>query len=195
VARAGIEGPLNLLRDALEVGLLARDEFVKMARREPEAVPPPPPLDEEAIGQTAPPMPPKQSVMETLLEAGPVLVHLDSRRDRVKVPTEHTGQAKLVLRVGYGLTPPIADLTVDDEGVRGTLTFKGRPCWCELPWEAIYALVGDDGRGLIWPEDVPREVQDELGRAGIGERAASSDRTPTPRPFTPRSRPGHLKLV
>ena len=45
VARAGIEGPLQLLRDALEAGLLGRDEFTKLARRPPEEVAPPPPLD------------------------------------------------------------------------------------------------------------------------------------------------------
>src|SRR5688572_30978772 len=101
VARAGIEGPLTLLRDALEAGLLGREEFIQLAKRPPDEVPPPPPLDEEAIGQTAPPMPPKRSVMETLLEAGAVLVHVDSRRDGVKVPAEHEGQPKLVLRFGH----------------------------------------------------------------------------------------------
>jgi stringent starvation protein B len=191
VARAGIEGPLQLLRDALEAGLLEREEFVKLARRDPEEVPPPPPLDEEAIGQTAPPMPPKRSVMETLLEAGAVLVHVDSRREGVQVPVEHAGQAKLVLRFGHALTPPIPDLAVDDDGVRGTLTFRGRPFLCQLPWGAIYALVGDDGRGLIWPEDVPAEVRDELGRAGGKDQV---DRTPPPRAPKPPGR-GHLKLV
>jgi stringent starvation protein B len=136
-------------------------------------------------------MPPKRSVMETLLEAGAVLVHVDSRREGVKVPVEHAGQPKLVLRFGHALTPPIPDLSVDDEGVRGTLTFRGRPFACELPWSAIYALVGDDGRGLIWPEDVPAEVRDELGRAGGKDQL---DRTPPPRAPKPPGR-GHLKLV
>lgn len=189
VARAGIEGPLQLLRDALEVGLLGRDEFQKLARRSPEDVPPPPPLDEEAIGHTAPPMPPKRSVMETLLDAGAVLVHVDSRRDGVKVPVEHADQPKLVLRFGHQLSPPIPDLDVDDHGVRGTLTFRGQPFACDLPWGSVYALVGDDGRGLIWPEDVPSEVRDELGKG------PTADRTPPPsnKPSPPKG--SHLKLV
>jgi len=191
VARAGIEGPLHLLRDALEAGLLDREEFTQLARRAPEDVPAQPPLDEEAIGQTAPPMPPKRSVMETLLDAGPVLVHLDSRRDGVKVPVEHAGQAKLVLRFGYHLSPPIPDLCVDEDGVRGTLTFRGQSFACDLPWEAVYALVGDDGRGLIWPEDVPSEVRDELGRG-------AAEQTPPPTKTSPQKgggRGNHLKLV
>jgi hypothetical protein len=53
---------------------------------------------------------------------------------------------------------PIPDLKVDDEGVSCTLSFNRRPFWCRLPWTAIYALVGEDMKGMIWPDEVPSEV-------------------------------------
>jgi hypothetical protein len=53
---------------------------------------------------------------------------------------------------------PIPDLNVDEEGISCTLSFSNSPHYCFLPWGAVYALIGASGRGMVWPEDVPKEV-------------------------------------
>lgn len=103
-------------------------------------------------------LPPKKDVLEALLARGTsVFLHLDPRREGVSAPAWLVAQAELVLRLGRNLVPAIPDLLIDADGVRCTLRFRGSPHLCVLPWAAIYALVGDDGRGVVWPEDVPLE--------------------------------------
>lgn len=104
------------------------------------------------------PLPPKKEVALALLEGPSMYVHLDPRRQGVVVPKWFTGQPQLVLQVGLNMVIPIPDLKVDERGVTCTLSFNRSPFWCHLPWSSIYALVGEDGRGMVWPEDVPPEV-------------------------------------
>lgn len=93
----------------------------------------------------------------TLLDRGSLFVHLDPRRAHVVVPNQFRSQPELVLQFGYNLRVPIPDLEIDDEGIFGTLSFARRPFWCRIPWEAVFAIVGEDRRGAIWPEDAPPE--------------------------------------
>ncbi len=183
-ARAAATRPDELVAAAVSAG------FVDEAEREALTREPLPPLAE------APPAPPaerpkKRVVADALLAKGPILVHLDARRERVAVPERFTKDAKLVLRFGYGLTPPIPDLTVDDDGITGTLVFGGVPFRCHLPWTAIFALILDgESRGMVWPEDAPEAT------AADGE-ADAPDPEPEPDPEPPRRarRPSHLRLV
>lgn len=103
-------------------------------------------------------LPPKKEVAIALLERSSVLVHLDPRGECVRVPKWFKNQAQLVLQVGLNLAVRIPDLDVDDEALSCTLSFNRSPHFCYVPWDAVYALVGDDGRGMVWPEDVPPEV-------------------------------------
>jgi stringent starvation protein B len=104
------------------------------------------------------PLPPKKDVALALLEGPSVFVHLDPRREGAVVPDWFKKQHQLVLQLGMNLAVRIPDLLVDDEGISCTLSFNRSPFWCSMPWTAIYALVGEDGRGMIWPEDVPSEL-------------------------------------
>src|SRR5215470_5434847 len=164
IARAALEGPDTLLRDALDAGVIDRDECQRLTGRDPDTVSPSPSLEEEAARAAGPEMPAKKSTMEKLLRDGPVLVHLDPRRPGVDVPAQHRGEPRLVLRLSYGLTPPIADLAVEEHALTGTLTFRGVPHRCVVPWISVFAVVGEDGRGLVWGEDVPVEIAHEYAR-------------------------------
>jgi len=105
-------------------------------------------------------LPPKKDVLDAFLGNGSARIFLDPRREGVIVPKWFANQAELVLRVGYTLNPPIPNLTVSDEAVSCTLSFNRSPVWCKMPWNAIFAVVSDvDGRGVVWPEDVPVESQ------------------------------------
>jgi stringent starvation protein B len=111
------------------------------------------------------------------------------------VPPRFGADASLVLRFGYTLSPAIADLTVDDDGIGGTLTFSGSPFRVQLPWTAVYAaMVEGEQRGTVWPEDVPEDVLTG------GEPASQSVSVPPPpqavKEDAPRAkRTSHLKLV
>jgi stringent starvation protein B len=186
VTRARDEGPERLVRDAFDLGLVQRDEFVRLTGKQPEEVEPLPPLDEELAASLSAPLPEKRSVVDAMLKDGPVLLHLDARRPGVKVPAGLADDPALVLRVGYTLSPPIPDLVVDEEGVRATLTFRGVPHGCVVPWSALFAVTNEAGQGLVYDQDVPAEVAARMK----GEDEADEE---PPEPPKPKGR--HLKLV
>ncbi len=118
------------------------------------------------------PLPPKKDVAEALLEGPSVFVHLDPRRPGVMVPKWFQKQPQLVLQIGLNMAIPIPDLRLDDEGITCTLSFSRTPYWCSIPWSCVYALVGEDGRGMVWPDDVPPEVAVQMQRGGSQQKQA-----------------------
>lgn len=182
--------PDGVIKDAFEAGVITADEVQALTGK--------PAADITAAGSLQPPTvppPDKRAVIDDLLGKGPVLIHCDARRSDVAVPDRFRTEAKLVLRFGHGLSPPIPDLTVDEHGVSATLTFGGTPFRCVLPWAAIYAAVADgEQRGMVWPDDIP----EDLLMGGASEPAAPGPTTPAsaPAPAEGRpKRPSHLKLV
>jgi stringent starvation protein B len=170
-----------LVREAFDRGLIDRAEVVLLTGKAPEDLPPPPLEREE------PALPSKRQVVERLMSEGPILVHVDASQPEVSVPERFHGDPRLVLRFGYGLTPAIVDLSIDDDGLGGTLSFGGLPHRCVLPWPAIYAVVGEaDQKGMVWPDDVPPEVE-QAGEAAAAEAAAAKPE--------PKKRGSHLRLV
>lgn len=103
-------------------------------------------------------LPPKREVALALLQASMVSVYLDPRAEDVHVPPWFKKQPQLMLQIGLNMPVPIPDLDVGDDALSCTLSFNRRPEFCRIPWRAVYALVGQDGRGMIWPDDVPAEV-------------------------------------
>ncbi len=93
-----------------------------------------------------------------LLKEGWTSLHLDARRAGVVVPQAFRGDAHLMLQYGYDLPIPIPDLEVDEHGVRATLSFSRTPQRTVVPWTAVYAIASVDGRGVLYPEDVPSDV-------------------------------------
>jgi hypothetical protein len=120
------------------------------------------------------PLPLKRDVAKMLLRKGSLFVHLDPRASDVFVPPWLRHQAQLVLQVGFDMPIPIPDLRVDDEGVFGTLSFSRNPFTCSVPWHAVFALVGDEGRGMVWPESMPPEIAAEVEREAMRGKPAPS---------------------
>jgi stringent starvation protein B len=117
---------------------------------------PPAVFESEPMSQNR--LPPKKEVALALLESSTVFLHLDPRVEEVKVPPWFKRQPQLVLQIGLNMPVPIHDLNLDESGVSCTLSFNRAPHFCHVPWKAIYALVAEDGRGMLWPEDIPPEV-------------------------------------
>jgi stringent starvation protein B len=110
-------------------------------------------------------LPAKKDVVLALLEADDVYIHLDPRRDEVRVPKWFKQQPHLVLQIGLNMPVPITDLEVSDDSVSCTLSFNRSPFFCLIPWRAVYALVGADGRAMVWPDDIPPEVAAQAAKA------------------------------
>jgi stringent starvation protein B len=107
-----------------------------------------------------PPLPKKEvalALLERSNDSG-IFVHLDPRRAGVTVPPWFKKQPQLVLQIGLNMAIPIPDLRLDDEGMTCTLSFSGSPFYCVVPWASVFAIVGDDARGMVWPDDVPIEI-------------------------------------
>jgi stringent starvation protein B len=190
VTAAAGDRPEGILRDAVDAGLMSAEDFVLLVGKQPHEVPSIDSLRDEDDASA----PDKRRTLEQLLTRGPVLVHVDARRAEVNVPARFRADASLVLRFGYGLNPSIGDLTVDDNGIGGTLTFSGQPFRCELPWTAVYAaMVEGEQRGTVWPEDVPEDV---LTGGGEPPQAQAQQAAPlTAKDDEARHKRGHLKLV
>jgi stringent starvation protein B len=156
------------------------------------------------------PLPPKLDVARYLLAQGSLFVHLDPRMDTVVVPDWYRSEPQLVLQIGFDMPVPIPDLQVDSEGIYGTLSFNRSPFICHVQWDAVFALAGDDGRGMVWPDSMPDEISQEIereaGRAPppvVEERpslrvlpAVEADEESRPSsPPKPGERPSYLKVV
>jgi len=194
VTAAAGDRPEGILRDAVDAGLMAADEFVQLVGKQPQDVASIDALVDEDDASA----PDKKRTLEALLARGPVLVHVDARRAEVSVPTRFRADPSLVLRFGYNLTPAIGDLAVDDDAIAGTLTFAGQPFRCILPWTAVYAaMVEGEQRGTVWPEDVPEDVLSSSSEAQPTETAPPSTVSgpATAKPDDEPRKRGHLKLV
>ena len=208
MARIGLDNAGGLLRDAFDAGLIDEEEFVSIVGKQPSDVLPSPPAS--ALGKRMG-LPGKRELIEELLGKGPILIHIDARHALAQVPERFRNDPKLVLRFGYELSPAIIDLSVDDDGIYGTLTFGGIPCRCVLPWGCVYSVVSEtDQKGMVWPEDVPDCVVDALqepseersagksagetnGLASVELDAGTESEDSGSEPPPPRG--GHLKLV
>jgi len=102
-------------------------------------------------------LPAKKDVARGLLLRGTIYLHVDPRVERVTVPRWLGKQPQLVLQIGLDLAIP--DLRVDADGVSGTLSFNRSPFRCVIPWDAIFGISDEQGRGMVWPESVPTELR------------------------------------
>jgi hypothetical protein len=131
------------------------------------------------------PLPPKKEVALALLERSNdrgIFVHLDPRHAAVVVPPWFKKQPQLVLQIGLNMPVPIPDLRLDDEGMSCTLSFNRSPFYCVVPWSSVFAMVGEDGRGMVWPDDVPAEVPLARQSQDRAERPQSAGPQPAPSP-------------
>lgn len=132
---------------------------------------------------TEPPqLPGKKDVSRSFLLRGSVFLHLDPRKNGVVVPEWLRKQPQLVLQIGLDMPIPIPDLRVDDAGVTGSLSFNRAPCLCVVPWDAVFAVVGEDGRGMVWPESMPSEIAAEVEREARRNRLRDASQPEAHRP-------------
>jgi stringent starvation protein B len=110
------------------------------------------------------------------LDRGMVMIHLDARRPGVVVPQEVRTEAHLRLNLSYRFNPP--DLSVNDWGVRSTLSFSGKRFLVAVPWCSMFAITSEVTKEFwMYPDDMPPElIQQAL--LTIKNRPASPDDKP-----------------
>lgn len=119
----------------------------------------------------------KRHIFSALLKKSSVFVHLNGKIVGTGIPARLRLQEQVVLQFGLDMPIPIPDLKWDDYCVSGTLSFKGVPYFCEVPWTDVYALVGEDSKGMVFQEDMPQSVRDEAER---NRRNAELAKVPAP---------------
>ena len=115
----------------------------------------------EVLGQQ------KRRQLQSMLDQGLVMLHLDPRVEGVSVPPQFRGDPVLRLNIAYGFNLPALD--IDATGVYAMLSFSGRNFGCTLPWEAIFAMTAphDGHEGMVWPESIPAELAPFFADLGI----------------------------
>jgi len=93
-----------------------------------------------------------QAVMEKLLDAGIVMVHLIPGLLGVKVPAAFKSQP--ILRLNFSYRFGISDFMVDERGVRASLSFGGVNHFCDIPWGAVLAISSTPADEMyVWVEN------------------------------------------
>lgn len=110
----------------------------------------------------------KRQILLELLKDAWVYVHLDPRRDGVALPDFLRQEPRVVLQYGYNMPVPIADLTIDEEGIKATLSFRRTPYSTVIPWHAVFALSDGEERHFVWEADVPADL-DRPGAPAPGQ--------------------------
>jgi len=101
----------------------------------------------------------KYIFVQRILEESPTcFIHLNGTHQDVELPQFLLKKEQVVLQIGYTMPIPIPDLTICRRGISGTLSFNGQPEYCFLPWEAIFAVIDENNKGITWDSEIPKSV-------------------------------------
>lgn len=116
-------------------------------------------------------------------------LHVTPGRETI-IPAHLDNQFEVCLLIGFDLPIPIPDLVITETEVSGTLSFNGRPFFCRIKLDDVYAISSPLGARRM-EFDVP-----QLRVAGRMGRAVASKPTTPKRPVGPFARRGsHLRLI
>lgn len=59
--------------------------------------------------------------------------------------------------MGRDLPIPVPDLYIDEERISGTLSFDGKPFFCDVPWPAVFAIVSSHDSRVAWADGTPAD--------------------------------------
>ena len=93
----------------------------------------------------------KQDVVTRLMEQQDfILLLINPGAPGVKLPEELLRSTHPVgINIGWRMAIPVPDLKLDQQGIRGTLSFNREPFLCHFPWASVLQVTADDEH-LIW---------------------------------------------
>ncbi len=95
----------------------------------------------------------KIKVYEKSILGDHVLLHLDSTKEGVEVPTHLKNNPALTLKVSQIFQ---GHLEHDKNRILTHLKFNNEYFCCIIPWEAIWSITDDKQKNTIWHEDIPK---------------------------------------
>lgn len=93
----------------------------------------------------------KRVIFLSKMQTGVTHVVFDARPEDVRVPPDLKDKTDLILKFSYKFTP--GDVSMDDEGVKATLSFGSVDFLVSVPWGCIWRI-----ENVVWPDSVPPEV-------------------------------------
>jgi stringent starvation protein B len=91
---------------------------------------------------------------------------------------------------------PIPDLKYNANAFFGTLSFNGEPYYVSIPWGCVYALVGEDSKGMVWKDEMPPTIMETKGNViPITSKVRLNTTKAKCKPKELRSDRSHLRLV
>lgn len=90
----------------------------------------------------------KLSVFREMYKDGYVTLHLDARSG-VTVPESLKTSSRLRLRVPHDLINPAR---VSSTQISVMLSFNGQQMLCIVPWTSIFAIISEEGLGVLWSD-------------------------------------------
>jgi hypothetical protein len=100
-------------------------------------------------------MDPKRERLTELLARGRVNVHVDPRREGVRIPSWLASQPSAVIELQASSEPVMGALVVDDDGVRARVTIRESKYDCAISWCAITKLEGEGGEVAEFEDEDP----------------------------------------
>ena len=76
-------------------------------------------------------------VAEHLLENGVTMIHLLRNRPGITLPESLNTR---IVRLNFSYRYGISDFSVDEKGIRASLSFQGVPQFCDIPWSAVCGI-------------------------------------------------------
>lgn len=132
----------------------------------------------------------KRRTFEEWMAGDHVLVHLDSSREDVVVPSHLADNPALSLKLSYFFQ---GALDHDEQKISAELRFHGAYHSCVVPWSAIWGITSSDGHQKIWPEDLPWQAFAQLIKQGLAAQGEENQAKPASTPAEKKVR--QLKRV
>jgi hypothetical protein len=85
-------------------------------------------------------------------------VKINTKAEGVEVPGSVKEQ-HLIAAINWSHKFNLEDFIYDEEGVRGTLSFKERLFFTNIPWRSVWAIsFPNGGKCREWKDDLPKEI-------------------------------------
>lgn len=105
----------------------------------------------------------KKDIFNNLIQKGSVFIHFNGTKTKW-IPFDLQSKEHVVFQFGLDLPIHIPDIRATDYSLSGTLSFKGKPFLCEIPWNAVYAIICKDSDGYslseyVYEKEIPLRVR------------------------------------
>jgi stringent starvation protein B len=119
----------------------------------------------------------KYETINLFLEEEYVLVHLDSNKKGVVLPSHLMGNGTVTLKLSRLFR---GGIEVTKEQILADLLFGDAYFSCTIPLAAVWGITGYKGNNVIWPESTPPEVLEKI--------ATSAAPQPVPEKITEKTK-------